>query len=941
VSNLPTGTVTFLFTDIEGSTKRWEASPAAMRSAFSRQEDILRHAIEANGGYAYKMIGDAFQAAFPTAISALQAAVDAQHALHAEKWPTDTGEIRVRMALHTGVTDERGNDYVGPVLNRVARLLSSGHGGQVLLTAATYELVRDLVPDNISLFDLGDHRLKDLIRPEHIFQLTVVGLPSQFPALVTLDSQPNNLPRQTTALIGREKEIGDVCALLLRSEVALVTLTGPGGTGKTRLALQVGAELLDVFTDGVWFVELAALTDPDLVLSTVASVLDVSESADRPLVDTLKIYLRDKKILLVLDNFEQVTAAASIVNVLLAGAPNIKILVTSRERLHLYGEWDYQVPPLSLPDVKRLPPIEQLTQYEGVRLFIERAQASKADFEVTNDNAPAVAEICVRLDGLPLAIELAAARIRLLPPQTMLARLQERFKLLSGGVRDRPLRQQTIRNTIAWSYDLLDEEEKKLFRRLGVFQGGATLEAAEHVCDFDGDIQIDFLEGVERLVDRSLVRQQEGHSRESRLSMLETIQEFAREKLAEDSPWETQAVQHAHTFYFVQFVEQVEPHLRGAKQGEWLDRLEDEHDNLRAALHWSSQIAASESIVEARGQVKNSESGAAEIALRIAGGLWRFWYARGYLSEGLEQLVAALALPVPSVHAGSAHRIRALNGAGFLSYRQGNYDEARSLFIEALAHGQAAGDKSSMALTLNGIGMMDQEQGNINAARSYYEQSLALRRELGDEYGIGASLNNLALIAEEQEDYPTARALLEESLALAREQGDTQGIASCLMNSGNVAKDQGDYEAAHLKFEESLVLQRALGNRWGIALALGYLADIAHRQGDQDTALPLYRESLLLTQELGDRRGLALSLEGMASVYGAQGKGRVGAILWGAAEAVREAIGAPISPKELARYREVVGAARSTFGEEAFAKAWEEGGAMSLEEAIDYALHES
>ncbi|MEP6776259.1 MAG: adenylate/guanylate cyclase domain-containing protein, partial [Chloroflexota bacterium] len=593
----PGGTVTFLFTDIEGSTRRWETHQQAMQLAFARQEAILRHAIRANGGYAYKMIGDAFQAAFATAPQALQAAIQAQRALHAEQWPSETGDVRVRMALHTGVTDERGDDYVGPPLNRVARLLSAGHGGQVLLTLATQQLLRDNLPASVTLRDMGEYQLRDLIQPERIFQVVAEGLPTDFPPLKTLDNRPNNLPRQATPLVGREKEVEGVAALLRKPDVALVTLTGPGGTGKTRLSLQAAAEALDDFSNGAWFVELAALLEDKLVMPTIAQTLGVKEAAGTLIIDTLKEYLKDKHLLLVLDNFEQVVEAATEVSTLIGACPHLKVLATSRVPLHVRGEKEYAVPPLSTPDLRHLPPVESLTQYEAVRLFIERATDVKADFQVTNDNAPAVAEICVKLDGLPLAIELAAAKVRMLPPQALLARLSSRLKILTGGSRDLPARQQTMRNTIEWGYDLLEERYKQLFRRLAVFSGGRTLEALEAVCNYDGQLQVDALDGAEALLLNSLLQQRERTKTmdtgrvsaketegEPRFWMLETIHEYAREKLQESG--EADALHRQYALYFMTLAEEAEPHLGAAKQGEWLQRLEDEHDNLRAALDW-------------------------------------------------------------------------------------------------------------------------------------------------------------------------------------------------------------------------------------------------------------------------------------------------------------------------------------------------------------------
>ena len=471
----PTGTLTFLFTDIEGSTKLWEDNVPAMQAALARHDELLRLAIEERGGYVFKTVGDAFCCAFPTALDALEAALEIQRRLLSSEWE-ERGVLRVRMALHTGAAEERDGDYFGPPVNRVARLLSAAHGSQVLLSLPAQELVRDRLPAGSSLRDLGEHRLKDLFRPERVYQLTAPGLPSEFPPLRTLDAYRNNLPLQPTPLVGREKEVAEVCERLSRPEVRLLTLTGVGGTGKTRLGLQAAAELTEEFEDGVFFVSLAAISDPELVIPAVAGTLGVKEAGGQPLLENLEYYLGEKRILLMADNFEQVLEAAPMVSEMLSGAPNLKVLATSRIPLRLYGEHEYPVPPLALPDPERLPSVERLTQYEAVRLFVERAQAARPDFCVTNDSAPAVAEICHRLDGLPLAIELAAARIKVLSPQKMLGRLGNRLKLLTGGARDRPERQQTLRSTIEWSYGLLEGGEKVLFARLSVFAGGRTLE---------------------------------------------------------------------------------------------------------------------------------------------------------------------------------------------------------------------------------------------------------------------------------------------------------------------------------------------------------------------------------------------------------------------------------------------------------------------------------
>src|SRR5215211_5247743 len=653
VASPPTGTLTFLFTDIEGSTRLWEHDAPAMQAALARHDELLKSSIEDHGGYVFKTVGDAFCCAFPTASDALEASLQTQLRLLSSEWEQN-GPLLVRMALHTGAAEERDGDYFGPPVNRVARLLSATHGGQVLLSLPAQELVRDQLPAGTSLRDLGEHRLRDLFRPERVFQLHAPELPSEFPPLRTLDAYRNNLPLQPTPLIGREKEVSEVCNLLRHDETRLLTLTGPGGIGKTRLALQTAADLLDDFSDGIFFVPLATLTEAELFLPAVAETLGVRETGEQPLVESLKDYLHERRLLLLLDNFEQVLGAAPTVTEMLAGAQGLKVLATSRMPLGLYGEHEYAVPPLSLPDVRHLPDIATLSQYEAVSLFIERAQAAKAEFEVTSESAPAVAEICVRLDGLPLAIELAAARIKMLPPRAMLQRLSSRLKFLTGGARDVPERQRTLRATIEWSFALLDEGEQLLFGKLAVFSGGRTLEAIEAICDADGDLPVDVFEGVSSLLDKSLLRQEEGPGGEPRFVMLETVHEFAREKLGQSQ--EAEEIKRVHAQYFLTLAEEAYPELKGANQLEWLERLEAEHDNMRAALSWAS------------------ERKEAEVALRLGGALWRFWSVRGYYSEGRRWLQEALSM---DGRGSPGSRAMALAGAGSLASVQGDYDRAK------------------------------------------------------------------------------------------------------------------------------------------------------------------------------------------------------------------------------------------------------------------------
>jgi predicted ATPase/class 3 adenylate cyclase len=904
--------VTFLFTDIEGSTRLWERDPVAMQSALARHDEVLRAAIEGHAGHVFKTVGDAFCAAFPTATDALGAALEGQEILLAEEW--DEGcVIRVRMALHTGAVEERGGDYFGPPVNRVARLLSAGHGGQTLLSHAARTLAGDQLPHDAELRDMGERRLKDLFRPERIFQLLAPDLPSSFPPLKTLDARVNNLPLQPTPLVGRERQLGEVAALVRREEMRLLTLVGPGGTGKTRLGLQVAAELLDEFEYGVFFVALASVADPGLVTSTIAGSLGVVETPEQPLVESLKDYLRAREILLLLDNFEQVVDEAPVVGELLSACPKLKVLVTSRIALKVYGEREYAVPPLALPDPTHLPPVERLTQYEAVRLFIERAQAAKAGFELTSENARAIAEICVRLDGLPLAIELAAARAKILPPEAMLNRLTNRLKLLRGGARDLPARQRTLRGAIDWSHDLLDEEERTLFRRLSVFAGGRTLEAIEEICDPEGEL--DALDGVESMVDKSLLRQEEQAEGEPRFVMLETIHEYAREKLQESG--EAEEIKRSHAGFFLALAEEAEPELVGPDQVEWMDRLETEHDNLRAALSWS--------LVSAE----------AETALRLGGALWWFWYVRGHVREGYDWL--GNALESGGDISGSV-KAKALTGAGRLLLEQGDCDAATELLTQSVTAFRGAGSSQELAGSLDNLGIAQVHQGNLDQSKVLFEESLALFREAGERWGVAETLNNLAVTAEDQDEGTRGTALHEESLRVRRELGDKRGIAMSLANLANEALMGGDHERAATLSEEGLAFGRELGDKALTGYLLANLGLALLDRGNPEQATELLEESLESFQDLGEKYYLQRSLMGLASAAEAKGEAVRASRLWGATDHQQEITGYSLPPSEAALYEPYMVAARARLGEPAFQTAWEEGRAMTEEQIIALAL---
>ncbi len=804
MSDLPSGTVTFLLTDVEGSTVLWEQAPEAMRAALARHDALFEGAVLAHGGVHVRPRGegDSRFAVFASAPGAAAAALAIQQAFAAEAWPTPW-PFRIRIGIHTGEAELRDGDYYGSTVNRCARLRNIGHGGQTLLSEATTALVRDSLPEGAALRDLGVHGLRYLQRPERVFQLTHAGLPDTFPPLASLAQRPHNLPAQLTPLIGREQEVQDVRSLLLRDDVRLVTLTGPGGTGKTRLALQVASDLVHDFPDGVWLVPLAPISDPELLISAVARALGLREAGGRSLWDTVASYLKEKRLLLILDNFEQILPAAPPVADLLAGCPNFTALVTSRAVLHLRGEHEYEVPPLALPKLARATSAEALGQYAAVALFIQRAVAVRSDFRLTGGNAPAVAEICRRVDGLPLAIELAAARVRLLAPQALLDRLERRLPLLTGGARDLPARQQTLRNAIAWSYDLLAPAEQALFRRLGVFVGGFTLEAAEAVCQVEA--RLDTLDSLGSLMEHSLLRSAEALDGEPRFGMLETIREYALEQL--ETSGEASEVRRRHAEFYLALAEHAEPRIRsGREQREWLARLEVEHDNLREALDRS--LAAASGV---------------ETALRLAGTLRWFWWTRGHLTEGRNWLERALAA---GSGASASLRANALHGSGGLAWSQGAFDRSETLLAE----------------------------------------SLALRRGLGDRAGIASSLAGLAHIARDRRDYDRAVVLFEECLALYRELGDRAGIADAVGDLGHIASLKGEYARAASLYAESLATFRELGDEAGIAWSLHNQGELACSQGAHERAIVLLRESLVLRGKLGDRAGVADSLERVAVV---------------------------------------------------------------------------
>jgi predicted ATPase/class 3 adenylate cyclase len=872
MGDLPTGTVTFLFTDIEGSTRLVQELRDLYVDVLADYRRLLRTAVEGNYGREVDSQGDACFIAFPRARDALAAAVAAQKAITAHPWPEKTA-LCVRMGLHTGEAWTAGTEYVGIDVHRAARICAVGYGGQILLSQTTRNLIAERLPEGVTLRDLGKHRLKDLASPEHLFQVNVPSLPADFPPLRSLAALPNNLPPQFTNFIGRKREMSEVKQLLSMSH--LVTLTGAGGAGKTRLALQVAADVLELYEDGVWLVELAALSDRALVPKAVALALSVREEPGRPLIATLTDFARPKALLLILDNCEHLLPdSANLVEALLRNCPHLRVLATSREALGIPGEVLWRVPSLGLPDPLHSESLEQLMRSDAVCLFLDRAALSQPGVAATSSNVDAIVQVCTRLDGIPLAIELAAARVQVLAVDQIAARLDDRFRLLVRGSRTGLARQQTLRATMDWSYELLTDSERAVLRQSSVFVGGWTLEAAEKVCAGQQVQSADVLDLLAQLATKSLIIV-DTEGKEARYRQLETVRHYARDRLQESG--EAASIRERHRDWYLALGECAAPELVGGRQAAWLDRLEIEHDNLRAALNWSV------------------ERGEAEAGLRLAGAIWRFWLMRGYLAEGRRWLETLLKMSsgVPAIV-----RANALWGAGDLVvFGQGDYAPGRLFYEESLALWREVGDKRGIAKLLNSLGVLAGNLGDQGTARARHEESLSIRREWGDQREIAVSLNNLGRVAYRQGDFATARPRFIESLAMWRDTGDEQSITVALINLGAVATHEGDNTSARTLLEEGLDIQ----------------------------------------QRLADKRQIAYLLEAFACLASAEGQPKRAARLFAAAEALRERIGARLPPADRPDYDHWITAAQRKLDKDAFEAASARGRVMTVEEAISEA----
>jgi len=872
----PTGTVTFLFTDIEGSTMLAQQYPDAYSRALERHHSILQNAITSNGGFVFGTAGDSFFAAFQNAEDAVRSSVDAQLKLADEE--REDSIIKVRMGIHTGNVEWNGKNYMGYlVLARTARIMSAANGDQIVISDTALTLC-DAVKNSFTFRDLGIRRLKDVIEPIRLYQIIAPGMRENFPPLKTLDSHPNNLPVQLTQFIGREAEIVQVKNLLRQN--SLLTITGPGGTGKTRIALQSAADLIDEFKHGVWLAELDSISDPDVIYHSTMQTLGISEQANQDNAETLCEFLKDKELLLILDNCEHLIEACSVmVERLLRRSAKLKILTTSREALRCSGEQTFRILSMKTPDPKDENTAEQLTQYESVRLFIERALAVNQNFRVNNSNAPALAEICFQLDGIPLAIELAAARVKILPLEKILERLKDRFTLLTGGGRNILPRKQTLKALVDWSYDLLSEKEKELWHKLSIFASGWTLEAAEEICSDENMLEQEIFDTINDLAKKSIIVY---NQEKDRFRMLETIRQYGMEKLT--SSGESDRIEEKHLKYYLRLADIPGNKLRGKEGGYWMNLLNNEANNVEKALN------------------RALEDPEGEDGLSLALNMGYYWQIKGYYSEGMRLIETALskrpdASTLNHIRAhsslGNFARLRSeyskaeehlkkalkisreikvkddeaaiLHRLAILEYDRGNYNLAEKLYIENLKHYQTTGDKPAIGRTLNNLANTYSVQGNIEKANTMYEESLEIRREEGDVLGISVILCNIGILAYQSGNFEKAKNLLNESLQIRIEIGDRSGASITFANLGNSSFNQGEYAEAKKFYEESLSIYREIGDPAGIAEALSNLGNVSMENGDIEKALSFYEESLAIARKINLELLAALSLHGMGT----------------------------------------------------------------------------
>jgi predicted ATPase/Flp pilus assembly protein TadD len=911
VTELPTGTVTLLFTDIEGSTRLLERLGEQYVEILYEHRRLLRAAAAEFGGHVVDMEGDASFTAFRTAAAAVAAATAAQQAIAAHPWPPGA-RPRVRIGIHTGEPVVVATDYAGLDVHRGARICSAAHGGEVLISGPTRRHLHHL-PTGVGLRDLGEHRLKDLTQPERLFQVLIADLPVNFPPPRTLQPPAVNLPTQLTQFVGRHRELAESRALLEHPEVRLLTLTGAGGTGKTRLAVRLAGDLAAHFPDGVSFVELAQVADPRLVIPAIAQVVKVTNPSSAHPLESLIHHVQHRDLLLVLDTFEQVLAAAPTVVDLLRACPRLTVVVTSRAALDVSGEHVYSVPPLSLPEAQSEVTLDELMRSEAAILFVERARAVDPSFVATAANAQAVAEICHRLDGLPLAIELAAARSRVLSPPALLSRLERRLQLLQGGARDLPARQQTLRSTIDWSYDLLDPRERSLFARLAVFAGGCGLEAAEHVGNTGNDP--DVLAGLEALVRKNLVQSRAGPEGEPRLLMLDTVREYALERLAERSDAATVGRRHAD--FYRELAEHGEAELMGSWQGGWYERLESDLDNFRAAL--SSSLAGRQ----------------ADTVARIAAALTPLWESRGHVTEGVRWLDVALR----ERQGLSQHALaKALFAKSYLLLHiEARRGQAEGLLEESLAIFRALGETAWTIRVISVLGQTAIRARDFELGLALREQAVTLARSHEDKWVLAMAVRNLGLSLLQAERHDRARAALREALTLHQSFGDQANSAHTLDGLGMLALAEGDLSGATAFVEEALALARKLGHVLDTADFLADLGLVALEEDDYRRAGILFAESLRVALPIEDELSIAQCLWGYAALSAVHGSPVRAVRLWAAATTLRYELTAPPSVIRPIEQR-LLEPTRAALGRPAFDAEWREGRTMERAVAVEFAL---
>jgi predicted ATPase/class 3 adenylate cyclase len=837
--------LTFLFTDLEGSTRLWQQFPEAMKTVLALHDDLVRAAVEDSNGQIVKTTGDGFHAVFTSIQDGLKACLQAQQSLQEENWE-ETGPLLVRMGLHIGEAQERGGDYYGTSVNRTARLMSAANGGQVLLSAAVVDMVADHLPDSVSLRDLGEHRLKDLQRPEHIFQLVHPRLPTDFPAIASLNRLPNNLPSQPTVFVGRQAELSEINTLLVADQVRLLTLIGPGGTGKTRLALQSGAELIDQFVDGAYFIDLAPIRDPNSVLAAIARTIGLNESSNGSMLDDLKDQLQEKSVLLLLDNFEQVISAATQIAELLQYCPQIKLLTTSREALRVRGEHLYPVPPLGLPEAEvKHPSVEEIARYEAIQLFVERARAVKPNFELTNENAEAIVELCLRLDGLPLAIELAAARIRLFSPQILHQKLGNRLKLLRGGARDLPERQQTLRDTIDWSYELLTRDERTLFEVVSVF-AGCTFEAVEEVAggiERLDESEVDIVEGLISLVDKSLIRLSDDGAGENRLWMLETIREYASDKLKEDHDLYSTACQ-THAIYFADFAQRQWQRMTGYEREAAMQEMKADVENLKIAWHyWVGE-------------------GDLEQLYKMVNGLWLLYDGQGWYQATVELTVDLLDIlsTTPSSHEQAQQEIMLQTSlARALMAIKGYTSEVEEAYTRALQLSEGHGEIPQLFPVLRGLSSYYMYRAEFDKGAQIGERILELAESRDDNFlrvhgylVLGANTGFL-------EGFHDGLEILDKGIALFEQEpqslqpfqlGNNPGIV-CYTTSAFFLFWLGFPDQAVNRADRAIELVTELNHPFTMAYALFHTGSLHMWRGEMELAKERAKAMLEVAEEHG------------------------------------------------------------------------------------------